>query len=967
MLLEDAPSMHCVGVNAEEFADGHLKVQLVFAPTTSLTGSNYNLPRLPIMSSTDLVQPDDINDLAASVRRHHTISSSHRPPRSHHRIPISEVENEDEVVGSDWVGGVGVVGEGKGLHRQSSLPSKYSNRGSRHHGAASGTITPSRNVVNSLSAITAEHGAEGEEQEEEFWNQMRDWRGDEELPASSAEAVNLVHLPNSQVSQEHHSRSLSQSSHSSSISPMLSEEMASTTLAANQNAGAGVRRHQSLTYGHGHSHTAGGARSLMRSATIGKTSRASTLNSRAQASDVPAIEDAYFPGGAPDDADEEAVISPASNSTGHGSAGHGRSWATQSSSGNTNTSAVWGLHQQSVSQTSAADDIEDVQRKVAALEIDGSSASGQLRSGAFGGYYPGMYGSSQTLSQPPANPNHTRKLSPPPSHPPRFRSPSPNGLNESPYASTVASAALKSPNVLQAVNPASQVTASTGRSPIHKLSLVTNIPQTQGGNSTGPVSAAAYVPPPGGGLPLGEELGSSAEAGSGDTHPTPVGPGARDRDKPLTATGVTWDQKDRILGSRIQADLQAAGFGNASFNPATIFTNPAMFASFDPTLQQQLVQHFQNQALQQQLQQSQAQSTAQGFMSGAASAASLQFQQTMQTLQMMQQQLLQQQLLQTQQLYAPPPHGQYAQPQSHGLPSRVNPQIASEILLNNGLGSNGNGSSNWNASSAPDPENPLAGSFDMQALMTAKGYNPTTFDTKPPYARFFVIKSYTEDDVHKSLKYEIWSSTEPGNKRLDKAFKETNGRGPIYLFFSVNASGHFCGVAEMLTPVDYTRSSTVWAQDKWKGVIKVKWIFVRDVPNSALRHIRLNNTQEMKPVTNSRDTQELLPEAGHEMLRIFLSHPSKTSLLQDFAFYELQAMQKQSTGQILTAAQPQPAQQGQFRGQGSNPTSFSPTPIQMLSQQQQQQQQVRQGVNSPPPRQPSATGFSMGSPSSKRV
>jgi hypothetical protein len=53
-----------------------------------------------------------------------------------------------------------------------------------------------------------------------------------------------------------------------------------------------------------------------------------------------------------------------------------------------------------------------------------------------------------------------------------------------------------------------------------------------------------------------------------------------------------------------------------------------------------------------------------------------------------------------------------------------------------------------------------------------------------------VIKSYTEDDVQKSLKYEIWSSTDPGNKRLDKAFKENAGRGPIYLFFSVNARCH---------------------------------------------------------------------------------------------------------------------------------------------------------------------------------
>jgi hypothetical protein len=187
--------------------------------------------------------------------------------------------------------------------------------------------------------------------------------------------------------------------------------------------------------------------------------------------------------------------------------------------------------------------------------------------------------------------------------------------------------------------------------------------------------------------------------------------------------------------------------------------------------------------------------------------------------------------------------------------------------------------------------------IDVPSLIALKGYNPQNFDIRPQFARYFVIKSYTEDDVHKSLKYEIWSSTDPGNKRLDKAFKETTGRGPIYLFFSVNASGHFCGMAEMLTPVDYTRSSTVWASDKWKGVFKVRWIFVRDIPNANLRHIKLNNTQERKPVTNSRDTQELLPDAGQEMLRIFHIHPARTSLLQDFAFYELQSLQKMQAQQ----------------------------------------------------------------------
>jgi hypothetical protein len=106
------------------------------------------------------------------------------------------------------------------------------------------------------------------------------------------------------------------------------------------------------------------------------------------------------------------------------------------------------------------------------------------------------------------------------------------------------------------------------------------------------------------------------------------------------------------------------------------------------------------------------------------------------------------------------------------------------------------------APSDPPPVQPfLEASIDVPSLVATKGYNPAQFDTRPAFARYFVIKSYTEDDVHKSLKYEIWSSTDPGNKRLDKAFKETAGRGPIYLFFSVNASGHFCGMAEMLTPV----------------------------------------------------------------------------------------------------------------------------------------------------------------------
>ncbi|CAF0777290.1 unnamed protein product [Didymodactylos carnosus] len=165
-------------------------------------------------------------------------------------------------------------------------------------------------------------------------------------------------------------------------------------------------------------------------------------------------------------------------------------------------------------------------------------------------------------------------------------------------------------------------------------------------------------------------------------------------------------------------------------------------------------------------------------------------------------------------------------------------------------------------------------------------YNPKDFNLSPKGARFFVIKSYSEDDVHRSIKYNIWCSTEHGNKRLDTAFREREGKGPLYLFFSVNASGHFCGMAEMMSPVDYDTKTDVWhMSNKWQGKFEVKWIYVKDVPNQQFRNIRLENN-ENKPVTNSRDTQEILYEKGKQMLKIMHFFRDKTSIFDDFQYYE---------------------------------------------------------------------------------
>ena len=39
----------------------------------------------------------------------------------------------------------------------------------------------------------------------------------------------------------------------------------------------------------------------------------------------------------------------------------------------------------------------------------------------------------------------------------------------------------------------------------------------------------------------------------------------------------------------------------------------------------------------------------------------------------------------------------------------------------------------------------------------------------------------------------------------------------------------------------------------------IKWTFIKDIPNNQFRHIVLANN-EGKPVTNSRDTQEVMFE-----------------------------------------------------------------------------------------------------------
>ncbi|CAL5069859.1 unnamed protein product [Urochloa decumbens] len=173
-------------------------------------------------------------------------------------------------------------------------------------------------------------------------------------------------------------------------------------------------------------------------------------------------------------------------------------------------------------------------------------------------------------------------------------------------------------------------------------------------------------------------------------------------------------------------------------------------------------------------------------------------------------------------------------------------------------------------------------------IVDPEKYNHPDFVTEYKDAKFFVIKSYTEDHIHKSIKHNVWASTASGNRKLNAAYREGKEKEdycPIFLFFSVNGSSQFCGVAEMIGPVDFDKSVDYWQNDRWSGQFPVKWHIVKDVPNNLVRHIILGNN-ENKRVTNSRDTQEVKLEQGVQMLAIFKNHEAKTTILEDFDFYE---------------------------------------------------------------------------------
>ncbi|KAM3140207.1 hypothetical protein pb186bvf_007760 [Paramecium bursaria] len=144
----------------------------------------------------------------------------------------------------------------------------------------------------------------------------------------------------------------------------------------------------------------------------------------------------------------------------------------------------------------------------------------------------------------------------------------------------------------------------------------------------------------------------------------------------------------------------------------------------------------------------------------------------------------------------------------------------------------------------------------------------------------FILRSNNDDDIHKSIKYGVWTSSKENNERINQKYKEAQQQNKsVYLFYSVVKSGQFVGVAKLSSGYKEESFQYWWEIKKWKGHFDVQWLYVKDIINKHFE--QLKNCDNIE-ITRSRDGVQLNWETAKEMMKIFEEFSDKKSILNDF-------------------------------------------------------------------------------------
>jgi len=119
-----------------------------------------------------------------------------------------------------------------------------------------------------------------------------------------------------------------------------------------------------------------------------------------------------------------------------------------------------------------------------------------------------------------------------------------------------------------------------------------------------------------------------------------------------------------------------------------------------------------------------------------------------------------------------------------------------------------------------------------------------------PDTRFFIIKSFNEENVEQCMEDGLWASQEKNREVLTTAFAQCQN---VILFFSVNLSRAFQGYARMSTAPSPDTPQPRWMKKlHWDSTqpFRIEWLSTVTTPFDVVHHIHnpLNEDQRGKQI-----------------------------------------------------------------------------------------------------------------------
>lgn len=164
--------------------------------------------------------------------------------------------------------------------------------------------------------------------------------------------------------------------------------------------------------------------------------------------------------------------------------------------------------------------------------------------------------------------------------------------------------------------------------------------------------------------------------------------------------------------------------------------------------------------------------------------------------------------------------------------------------------------------------------------------NDPNFDIrKAKNAKFFILRSTCDDDIHKAIKYGFWTSTYKNNVLLNDLYKKySRTNTPIYLIYTVVGSGQYCGMAQMCSEVELKKTFSYWWEEvKWSGVFRINWVYVKDLLYDEVEDMRMRNGNK---VVSSKDGTEVDFQTGLELVRRFKNSIYVSDIFEYFEFMD---------------------------------------------------------------------------------